>query len=555
MKLCTRALVAALLMVMASAFVASAAVQTFTVAPFQVNGSNSVAYLEKSIPQMFSSRLFWKDQFEPAAKAGTAKAIAPADEAAAEKARAAAGADYIIWGSVTVLGEHCSIDVRVMDKSGKSWPISRESTVNGLIPDLRKVCDSINAEIFQIPQAKSSAQQQQPTTVNQMNPGLVRNEESANQQVYINPQFRYSGTNADESRLRSQTLGFAASGMEICDAIGNGKPQMFILEERRLHAFEISSDYQLKPLATVELPAAHTALSVRSTHLDGSHRASIIVNTKDEREDLFVRVFSFDGTRFAEQAKGLSLYLNVVNFPPTFKPKLVGQRANPPRLFVPGVREATIRNGKVELGNKINLPPKDFNVFNFAYIPAGMDRSDALKMAVLDEDEHLRLYSEKGARMYTSEEKYSGSVQGIYVDAGMPGMGVEHVTQGNSYYIPMRMLAVDLDSDGNYELIVNKPITTAGVIFSGYRSFPQSEIHSLQWDGLGLSLVWKTRRIKGSVVDYAITDANRDGILDLVLCVNTHPGALGAASRKAMIVAYPLDLSKADPNTRPSLAE
>jgi hypothetical protein len=541
-------------MVMAAASVATAAVQTFTVVPFQVNGSKSVAYLEKSIPQMFSSRLFWKGQFEPAVKPGSSKPIAPADEDSAAKARAAASANYVIWGSVTVLGENCSVDVRVMDKAGKSWPISRESTINGMIPDLRKVCDSINAEIFQIPQAKSAAPNQQQSAVNQMNPALVRNETTP-QQVYINPQFRYSGGSADEDRLRSQSLGFASVGMEICDAIGNGKPQMYLLEERALHAYEIQADYQVKPLGSIKLPAAQYALSLRSVKLDGSHRASLIVNTKDDREDLFVRVFSFDGTQFKEQARGLSLYLSVVNFPPHFSPTLIGQRANPPKLFVPGVREASIKNGKVVLGSKINVPQKDFNVFNFAYIPAGMDKNDALKMVVLDEDEHLRLYSEKGARMFTTEEKYSGSVQGVYVDAGMPGMGTENVTQGNTYYIPMRMLAVDLDSDGNYELIVNKPITTAGVIFSGYRSFPQSEIHSLQWDGMGLSLVWKTRHIKGSVVDYTITDANRDGILDLVLCVNTYPGALGAAARKTMIVAYPLDLSKADPNTQPHISE
>lgn len=554
MKSCIRAFSIALLVVMTATSIAAAAAQTFTVVPFQVNGSNAVAYLEKSIPQMFSSRLFWKGQFEPAVKAGSAKAIAPADTDAAAKARAVADADYVIWGSVTVIGENCSIDTRVMDKSGKSWPISRESTLNSLIPDLRKVCDAINAEIFQIPQAKSATTQTQEGAVNQMNPSLVRNETTP-QQVYINPQFRYSGSNADESRLRSQTLNFASVGMEICDAIGNGKPQMFLLEERVLHAYEIQADYQVKPLASLELPASQYALSLRSIHLDNSHRASIIVNTKDEREDLFVRVFSFDGQSFKEEARGLSLYLNVVNFPPHFKPQLIGQRANPPKLFVPGVREATIKNGKVQFGNRLNLPLKDFNVFNFSYIPAGMDKNDAMKMVVLDEDEHLRLYSEKGSRMFTSEEKYSGSVQGIYVDASMPGMGLEHVTQGQTYYIPMRMLAVDLDSDGNYELIVNKPITTAGLIFSGYRSFPQSEIHSLQWDGMGLALVWKTRRIKGSVVDYTITDANRDGVLDLVLCVNTHPGALGAAARKTMIVAYPLDLSKADPGTKPSFSE
>ena len=59
-----------------------------------------------------------------------------------------------------------------------------------------------------------------------------------------------------------------------------------------------------------------------------------------------------------------------------------------------------------------------------------------------------------------------------------------------------------------------------------------------------MNLVWKTRRIKGSVVDYAIADADNDGNRDLVVCINSHPGALGVEGRKAIVLLYPLDLSK-----------
>lgn len=553
MKSCFRAAFLALLVVLVPASTAAAAAKTFTVAPFVVNGSKTYAYLEQSIPQMFASRLFWKDHFEAASRAGSAKPIQPGDAAAAEKARAAAGADYVIWGSVTVVGENCSIDVQVLDKDGKSWPLARESKIPHLIPDLRQVSDAINAKVFQRPTSTAQVTRQQPQAVNQMNPGLVRNETSSGE-VYINPQFRYSGQSGDDSRLRSQTLPFASVGMEVCDALGEGRKQVYILEEKKLHAFRFGDDSRLAPLGTFELPASNYALSIRSIDLDGTGRAKLILNAKDDHEEFYCRVLSFDGKSFREEAKTMAIFLNVVNFPPTYKPTLIGQRSNPPHLFAPGVFEARVSGGKVTLGGKIQLP-KDFMVFNFAYIPAGTDERDGTKMIMLDQNEHLRLYSEKGARMFATEEKFSGSVQGIYVDAAMPGMGREHVTQGNTYYIPMRMLPVDLDGDGNYEVIVNKPITTAGLIFGNYRSFPQSEIHSLQWDGLGLSLVWKTRRIKGSMVDYAITDVNNDGIIDLVTCVNTHPGALGAVPRKTVVLAYPLDLSKTDPDTAPSLSE
>lgn len=554
MKAYIRAAVLAFAAILAVASTAVAA-KTFTIAPFEVNGSAAYKYLEKSIPDMFASRLFWQGNFEPAKKTGTAAKIAPTDKAAAEKALAASGADYVIWGSVTVIGENCSIDTRVLDKAGKTWPISRESTVRKLIPDLRQVSDAISAEVFQKPQAGSSrpSQAQQPDRVNRMNPEIVRNETTP-AEVYLNPQFRYAGGSGDDSRLRSQTLNFASLGMEICDATGDGKLEVFILEERHLHAFRFDADNKLLPLGTLDLPATQSALSLRSMDLDFSGRSSLILNSKDAGGDFIARVISFDGQKFAEVARTNGIYLNVVKLPPLYSPRLLGQRSNRPKLFQLGVHEATVKNGNISLGGTVALP-KEFNVFNFACIPPGMDKADAAKFIMIDEGERLRVYSEKGARMAATEESFSGASQGIEVNAAMPGLGRDEVIQDQLFYIPMRFLITDLDSDGSSEIIVNKPISTAATIFGNYRSFPQSEIQSLQWDGIGLSLVWKTRRVKGSVTDYTITDANADGIPDLVLCVNTHPGALGTAPRRTMVMLYPLDLSKAAPDTAPHIAE
>ncbi len=553
MKISIRAVLAAVAVVLATASMAMAA-KTFTVAPFVVNGSSAYKYLEKSTPDMFASRLYWQGTFEPAKKAGTNKPLQPTDEAAAASALAASGADYIIWGSITIVGDTSSIDVRARDKAGKTWPISRESSVSQLIPGLRQVADNISAEVFQKPRASRSRQQQQPVErVNQMNPDLVRNETTP-AEVYINPNFRYSGKSDDESRLRSQTLPFASYGMEICDATGDGQKEVFLLEEKKINAYHFEQDGKLKLLGSFSLPSSQYGLSIRSIELNREGRNTLIVNSKDDDEELVSRLLTFDGQAFKEISRNNGIFLNVVNMPPTYKPRLVGQRSNPPHLFQPGVSEADLKNGKIVLGAKLNLP-SEFLVFNFSYVPPGAEMGDMAKIIMLDESERLRLYSEKGARMAITDDKYSGSVQGIYVDAAMPGMGKEHVTIGTTYYVPMRMLVVDLDQDGNYEIIVNKPITTAGVIFDNYRTFPQSEIHSLQWDGLGLSLVWKTRRIKGTVVDYTIDDPNHDGVLDLVVCVNTHPGALGAVPRKTMVLLYPLDLSKANPDTPPSFVE
>ena len=106
------------------------------------------------------------------------------------------------------------------------------------------------------------------------------------------------------------------------------------------------------------------------------------------------------------------------------------------------------------------------------------------------------------------------------------------------------MITADLEGDGKHELIVNHPVSVAAQFFERYRYFPQGEIHSLVWDGVGLSLLWKTRRIKGSVADLGIADINNDGVKDLYVLINTHPGMVGVKFRRSLLVAYPLDTSK-----------
>ncbi len=113
----------------------------------------------------------------------------------------------------------------------------------------------------------------------------------------------------------------------------------------------------------------------------------------------------------------------------------------------------------------------------------------------------------------------------------------------------MRMETIDLDNNGILELLTNKPISTAATFFNNFRNYPAGEIHSMVWDGIGLSLLWKTRRITGTVADFEIGDPNNDGVLDLVVCVVTYPGALGFGDKRTMITLYPLDTTLTDPNT------
>ena len=545
-----------MLLLAGQAFAAQKA--TYIVLPFSVQGPEGFAYLEKSIPQMITSRIYWKDRVEPAREL-PANVRPVNSESEAEKLRAQYKADYVIWGSVTIIGDDASLDVRVRDKAGKVWPQTREAKTPQLISAIGAVSDAINRDVFN--RATSASNRSAGSggaagagRINQMNPDIVINE-SSSREVYLNPQFRYAGSSQeDESRLRSQTLNFTAIGMEVVDADGDGKNEIFLLDDRTIRAYRFERNNQLKQIGEHRFGSNSQCLNIRSIPRP-SGGAWLVVTVIDQGGVPQSSVLSFNGTSFKVEMRNIKHYLNVVRMPPDYLPIIIGQEAAPPRLFRPNsLTEMIPQGGTLVPGGRLSLPP-EANVFNFTWLPASRGERDGQKLIVLTDAERLRVYNSKLSRLAETSESYSGASTGMEIDPSMPGLGRDDVTMASMFYIPMRMVPYDLERDGNWKLIVNRPISTAAQIFDRYRFFPQSEIHSLYWDGLGLSLQWKTRRIKGSMVDYTIADANNSGIPSLVVCVNTHPGAIGASSRRAMVLLYPLDISLTAPGTTPDMSD
>ena len=97
----------------------AADVRSYAVLPFKVNGSSGFTYLEKAIPSMLNSRLYWQGHFQPVADAALAKAGAVSDAGSAAKALSATGADYVIWGDVTVMGDNASLVTTLAKDRGR----------------------------------------------------------------------------------------------------------------------------------------------------------------------------------------------------------------------------------------------------------------------------------------------------------------------------------------------------------------------------------------------------------------------------------------------------
>lgn len=520
--------------------------KTFAVLPFQVNGPAAYKHLEKAIPQMLTSRLYWKDHFVAVDKSAYSGVATPTSQAQAQAALQKIGVDYLIYGSTTVIGDESSIDLQVAGKDGSNWPRSASSKVSEMIPTLKNIAESINSEVFKREEAPAP-DAAQANMVNQMNPVIQQNQLTANQQVYLNPQFRYAGDTDEGNRLRSNSLKIAAHGMIVDDVDGDGKNEVLLLSEHELGAYSFDGT-RLTPLGTYEAALRFSLISVRAADLNRDGVMEIVVCAVDSEQAPYSFILNFQNGKFTVQEEKIPYLLNVVKFPPDYMPVVIGQRLSKGNnMWREPVYEMVKTGGGWEKGRKVDLPT-GANLFNFVWLPASSTEDP--KLIVLEADsEHLRVYSQKYARLAETDEGYSGASIGLEQDQSLRNMGKDTLLISSKYFVPLPMIPTDFDNDGRYELLVNKPVSVAAQFFDRYRFFPQGEIHSLYWDGVGLGLQWKTRRIKGSVVAFDVKDVNNDGIRDLVVCINTHPGNTGMGDRKTMLLAFPLDLEKTSPTT------
>ena len=548
MKLCARfTLIAFVLgLCMLSGAFAYAASKTAVVVPFSSKLPQSMSYLERSVPSTVRNKLNVPGVLQSSAGSFPARN-------AQEARRSMGNADYVVWGSVAMEGNSCVITLNSLDRAGKTWSKTANSPVSSLTQTLNTMTQALAQESMGVslggrggamsPGAMAAQSRGNAAGTNQ---DIIVNE-TGQQQYYLNPQFRYQGASAgDSTRLRSQRLKISMSDLAVGDFNGDGKNEVAVIDEHSLYIYVWGNDGRLKELGKQLISRTNVNFTMRAIDLNHDGAKDLVVTTFDEEKNRpYTYFYTFRNNQLREYCDKAPFFCSVVRLAPSFIPTLIGQGWDSLKLFAPGVH-TMVKTGKTfALGPRLNLP-KDANVFNFCWIPG--DRGDN-KLVVLRDDERIKLYSGKGnALIHTTMEKFSGSAVGMDHYKAVPGLGVDKTYQlPDKYFAPMRFLTADLGHTGEYVLLTNKPISTASQFFDRYRYFPQGEIHALYWDGVGLALKWKTRRIRGSVAEIDLADVNNDGILDLVVGLNSSPD-LGIGSRQCLVVAYPLNTSAVDPN-------
>jgi len=530
----------AALAIILSASAAVAQVKSFAVLPFTVNGPDKFAYLSQGIQDMLVSRLTWQGKFQPLDKSAIDQKAktAPKSDSDAKALLAALKADYVVYGSMTIAGDDASLDVKVMDSKGQVIPQTAQTKLNTIIPAMEGVAKDINTQVFKRPEAARDPKTGQPVEkINQMNPGFVVNQTAENQQVYLNPNFRYAGNSETPGSWRSQSLPYAATGIAVGDLDGDGKNEVVVISEFEVYVYRWQ-DRQLALLAKLEGSTRVKNVRVSILKLGADKSSRIVVSSHFDKLPQST-IYRLEGNKLVVEAERLPWYLASVKLPPRFQHQLVGSKGERKELFTGGVYEMSYSAGKLTPGSRLSLPTK-CNPFNFAYLP----EEAGYKLVFVDDNDRLNVVSGKNDVIAKTEELYAGSSMGIEHDSLLPPTSTPNENHlWSYYYVPLPLVPVVLGKTS--ELLVSKNISIASQFFENFRFFSQGEIHSLAWDGVGLNLKWKTRRIKGTIIGYDVADLENQGTQSLIVCINTYPGPTGLKNRRTMVLAYPLDLNSA----------
>lgn len=526
---------------------AAQTVKTYAVLPFKVNGPEKFLYLGPAVQSMLTSRLTLPGKFEPVSRDQVAAlgAALPASTAQGHALLSRVNGEYLYYGTINILGNRASVEIQRLDIRGQAKTLTQEMAVEDMVPVLDTIAKQQLSELFGVaaPAGPGSQQAEKSGVAVPSNPAFLTAEGAVptNDPISaVNPQFRYEGGAETPGQWRTQNLSFPSRGMVIGDAAGDRKNVVFVLGEHSLNAYSMREG-RLVPLDEVKFSTKYELLYIGMVDVDGDGVQDIVVSSFRDDEP-YSMIFTFKGHKLQKTVDGIKLFLSVINTPPAFSPTLVGQKKGMNYLFDSReVTECALSGSQVIQGKRLNLP-EFANVYNFAFLPD----KDGYKIVLADDYNHLKVYTQNVDLQSSTEDTYNSSAIDLEFVNSLPGLGTSAYDRqmASAYFIPIPMRITTFATKGKYELLVNKDISVAAQIFSRFRTFTQGELHALFWDGVGLNLAWKTRRIKGTVVGYQIADPNNDGKMDLCVLVNTYPGAVGLEYRKTVIMGYELNLDQ-----------
>ena len=350
----------------------------------------------------------------------------------------------------------------------------------------------------------------------------------------LNPNFIAT----DESKLsekgfwRSSYINEQIVGMVVEDIDSDGKSEIVYATLRNIYVSRVQGS-ALTNLASYALNPDEHVISVDALNLGGKGKDIIVSAQNDSNFKANSRILSFSGTELVEKASRLEWFLRVISSPGG--KFLAGQKPSTQKneVFNGSVRRMSFDGTNLTAGANISLPT-NINLYDFSLVELGQSREPFIA-GIKFPSEHIILY-EGGSKVWESREEYGGTVNFMWPYTF--GGGAEGNKNPKVTFIPSRFLCTDIDGDGQNELIVAKNDRGGVPFMHKQRAFNGGTIEAFKYANLALNPIFRTRRLPGAAVDYALVDFNNNGTMDLVAAVLVEPASGMMKGGRSILVAY-----------------
>ena len=499
--------------------------------PFKINSPEKLDYLEGAIYDMIASRLSVDENIAILERSTVVRALGKDYETAmtvenAESLGRRLGADYVILGSLTKLGEAFSIDAKMFNVAKKEQStavFAQGSGLDALIPKINEFARNMNFKILgYIPKEGVAGYMGEQVE----NPNFI----FATRDLMSKSDFR-----------KSPFWDIQIKGVDVGDVDGDGVNECIVIDRNELWVYKRGKE-EFELFATFKGRGANNFLSLDVLDLNKNGKAEVFITNVDKGR-LASLVVEFDTTKkeFVRIDKNIPLYFRAFKLPGK-EVLLLCQRMGMDEPFYGSIHRVEISRGGYVEGTTVDLP-EGMGIFGIT-LPANITNESVPEIAHVTGGNHLEIRDMSGGVRWLSKEYWSGTINYFSTtekEEKKPGGVSADMAGTGDIYITGRVLITDLNHDNVVEVLVPKNISKTMNLLPKFRLYETSEIYNLQWDGINMSENWRSRLIEGYTADFQVKDIDSDGIDELVVAVVYSTEMTALIPAKSGVLVYELN--------------
>ncbi len=461
--------------------------------PFAIYGDSSKAYLSQGLKSMLRSRLSGvgitiMDNENYGSRLDEDEKQGIISEKRVEELAADLGADYAVFGSVTTVGSSYSLDISVLDRSGKEPRLSRVSEVveeDQLIPRLAEIATRLRT-VFQgiqtAPEKGAEATAVPVEPAKPAEPGETPEKISKDERDLTN--LSLSG----ERAIPMMVMAF-----DTADLNNDGAPEWIVVGQQDLFIYSSEKGTFVRKDG-LEASQGEMFLKVSVGDADQNGKPEIyLVSLYGQR----VRTVVWEWSGTFKRLFHITGNVRVLREPGQTKPRLLFQDTRIDEPFYGKIYWMDYEK-KDKLTRREPLTHlNDVQFYTLTFLD--LDKDGRMECLGLDNDSYLHVWDSEGVSVWESEEKMGGTNNNIRLNVNQLHLPISNIALNS------RLAILDLDRDGNEEIVAVKNIPELD-ISEALRIYKKGHVTAFKIEKTQLVPIWTSKNI-----DQCITDIQTDG--------------------------------------------